>query len=253
MNSASISVIWKDASSTFFDESASSRMTGKWTIMDGNTLLEQVSRLLTPGWKKRAEFGDHSNKAIYLIKIGKKTEAVTCVETALSMYPDDDSARELLRKYKRMTPQTNHVNHVDKKIAQINDVNYGGIRSYSPALKFNSVPIISLGPPSEIDAIIYSQGNNVPSEALLNDLIQRKRISKKDVDIAKELVGLVSVAQNNKRDKKYQRIRIIGERLDKKGGEKRMSNILDVVRCIGGRGRARLLEMYWHGIGTWLG
>jgi hypothetical protein len=49
------------------------------------------------------------------------------------------------------------------------------------------------------------------------------------------------------------KLRNIGFNLWDDGGETRMSRILDLVRLRIGPGEARLLEMWWDGIGTWLG
>jgi hypothetical protein len=63
--------------------------------------------------------------------------------------------------------------------------------------------------------------------------------------------------RNEAEDKKVEEIknklRDIGFYLWEHGGEARMSRILDLVRNRIGRVDARLLEMWWNGIGTWLG
>lgn len=48
-------------------------------------------------------------------------------------------------------------------------------------------------------------------------------------------------------------LRNIGFYLWDDGGETRMSRVLDMSRLKIGRVEARLLEMWWNGIGTWMG
>jgi hypothetical protein len=60
-------------------------------------------------------------------------------------------------------------------------------------------------------------------------------------------------SDQRKIDEIKSKIRDIGYQLWENGGESRMSRILDFTRPVMGNQEARLLEMWWNGIGTWMG